>query len=268
MDILEKILITKRQEVSELKQNHSLAELQDKVKALEKTRGFTKALLAHRPAIIAEVKKASPSKGIICEQFDPVFIAKSYAEGGATCLSVLTDQQYFKGHNDYLTAIKNTVTLPILRKDFIIDAYQIYEARLIGADCILLITAALEEKSLIDLAQCAQDIGLDVLVEVHNETELKSALKVNTPIIGTNNRDLHTFKTDLNTTIQLLDQIPEDKCVISESGIHNAEDIAKLSAHDVHAYLIGEALMCTDNPGIGVEKLIKCYKTVTFTGDA
>lgn len=255
MDILKKILLTKEQEVSALKKQTPLVELKSQIDDMPPTRAFAQAMLTHRPAIIAEIKKASPSKGVIRKDFDPVAIAKSYQQHHATCLSVLTDQTYFQGNNQYLTSVKNAVTIPVLRKDFIIDPYQIYEARLIGADCILLIVAALAVDQLIEFSTIASSLQLDVLVEVHDEKELQSALTLPTQLIGINNRNLHTFTTDLNTTINLLPLIPKDKLVISESGILHTKDIQFLSEHDVNAYLIGEALMRADDPGLALREL-------------
>lgn len=252
-DILQKILRTKADEIQLRQQSCSLAALKVRCETMPDTRGFVHALqcsvAASRPAVIAEIKKASPSKGIIREHFDPTAIAKSYAMQGASCLSVLTDEQYFRGHNDYLMAAHDACQLPIIRKDFIIDAYQVYEARAIGADCILLIVAALNAAQLKDLYALAQELGLDVLIEVHNEDELKRALALEPAIIGINNRNLRTFETCLTTTIDLLSKIPEDCLVVTESGILQRDDVEFMQTHHVNAFLVGEAFMRAEEPG-------------------
>jgi indole-3-glycerol phosphate synthase len=206
-------------------------------------------------AVIAEIKKASPSKGVIRENFDPVEIARSYQSGGAACLSVLTDRDFFQGHEDYLVAARGACTLPVIRKEFIVDPYQVVEARAIGADCILLIVAALECQALASLHQQAVDMGMDVLVEVHDRDELERALKLDLELIGINNRNLRTFETSLDTTIELLDSIPGGCLVVTESGINNADDVALMRKHKVNAFLVGEAFMRAADPGQELKEL-------------
>lgn len=259
-DILNKILRDKSIEVVNRAQQCSLRELSKKVEHLPPTRGFTRAiqedLSQGRSGVIAEIKKASPSKGVIREDFDPAEIARSYAENGASCLSVLTDEHYFQGHAEYLKQARSACGLPVLRKDFVIDPYQVYEAREMGADAILLIVAALGDPMMIDLEQTAMALNLDVLVEVHNEAEMERALRLQTPLLGINNRDLRTFETSLDTTLSMLSMIPDDKIVISESGIHSVEDIALLRANQVNCFLIGEAFMRADDPGAALAELV------------
>jgi indole-3-glycerol phosphate synthase len=199
--------------------------------------------------VIAEVKRASPSKGVLRENFVPADIAKSYETGGAACLSVLTDTQYFQGSADYLKAARDACSLPVIRKDFIVDAYQVYEARAMGADCILLIVGALEWNQMLALEALAHELGMDVLVESHDSEELEAALTLSTPLIGINNRDLRTFNVSLQTTISLLSQIPADKTVITESGILTREDVTLMREHGVNSFLVGEAFMRADDPG-------------------
>ena len=246
--------------------NHKIAEVQAAKKHrpeqsmltsdLQATRPFIKALQSKNPAIIAEIKKASPSQGIIREQFNISEIAKAYESNGAACLSVLTDIEFFQGHSDYLIEAKAQSTLPILRKDFIIDPYQIAESREMGADCILLIVAMLDDHQLIDYCQQAQELDMAVLVESHTEKELERALRLPTPLMGINNRNLHQFKTDLETTIRLKDMISEDYIVISESGIHTQQDIQKLQEFGVHCFLIGEHFMRADNVGTALKQML------------
>ena len=258
-DILTRILKRKHEEVAERKAAISLESIKAQANDADRTRGFfyalSKRVTSGQSAVIAEIKKASPSKGIIRADFDPVSIAQSYEQGGATCLSILTDRDFFQGEDAFLIAARNSCKLPVLRKDFMVDPYQIYESRVIGADCILLIVAALDDKLLQELAWTAIDIGLDVLVEVHNREELERAQMLRTPMIGINNRDLHTFKTDLDTTIGLLRDVYPDRMVITESGIHTREDIALMRRHGVNAYLVGEAFMKADNPGQKLHEL-------------
>lgn len=259
-DILNKILHDKVLEVIERAQQCSLRELSAKVEDMPPTRGFATTIREDisqgRSGVIAEIKKASPSKGVIRENFDPAEIARSYAENGASCLSVLTDEQYFQGCAEYLEQARSACRLPVLRKDFMIDPYQVYEAREMGADAILLIVAALGDPMMIDLEQAAMALNLDVLVEVHNEAELERALQLKTPLLGINNRNLRTFETSLDTTLSMLNMIPDDKMVISESGIHSVEDIELLRANHVNGFLIGEAFMRADDPGVALAKLI------------
>lgn len=259
-DILQKILTIKLQEVALAKKQLPLAEIQQAIAHLEKPRDFVRALQQklqeNKPAVIAEIKKASPSKGVIRENFDAVAIAKSYAVAGAACLSVLTDEQFFQGSLAYLAQVKSVCDLPLLRKDFVVDPYQIYETRLAGGDCILLIVAALTDEQLHDFSVLADTLELAVLVEVHDLAELQRALKLPTPLIGINNRDLHTFTTDLETTITLSQHIPADRIVITESGINTAQDIAKMRTKNIQTFLIGEALMRAADPGAALSQLL------------
>jgi indole-3-glycerol phosphate synthase len=255
-DILQRILQRKREEVAERSTRTPLAELRTQAADAPPARGFAAALQARvqagHAAVIAEIKRASPSKGLIRADFDPAVIARSYAAGGATCLSVLTDVDFFKGSDGYLRQARAACTLPALRKDFILDAYQVYEARAIGADAILLIAAALDDAAMADLHALAIGIGLDVLVEVHDESDLQRALPLpdaaRTPI-GINNRDLRTFETGIGVTLRLRDAVPRDRLLVTESGIATREDVAHLRAAGVHAFLVGEAFMRADDPG-------------------
>lgn len=259
-DILLKILRDKAREVTERAQRVSLPELSRRVEHSPPTRGFATKIRhdieSGRVGVIAEIKKASPSKGVIREDFNPAAIAKSYADAAASCLSVLTDEKYFQGHSDYLKAARAACDLPVLRKDFMIDPYQVYEARDMGADAILLIVAALGDPLMIDLEQTAIAMGMDVLVEVHNEHELERALTLQTPLLGINNRNLRTFETSLDTTLSMLNLIPDDKIVVSESGIHTREDVDLLRHHKVNGFLIGEAFMRADDPGDALSALL------------
>jgi len=252
--ILKKIIARKLEEVAERQKTVALAEQITRAKAQPAARGFVAAmerkLAAGHAAVIAEIKKASPSKGVIRERFYPEEIARSYEKGGAACLSVLTDVDFFQGADEYLQQARSATQLPVLRKDFTVDPYQIWEARALGADCILLIAAALSEEQLQALNACAQEAKLDVLVEVHNTKELAQALKLNNRLIGINNRDLHSFNTSLNTTYELLDQIPSDRIVVTESGIHTTDDVKAMCGHGVNAFLVGEAFMKADDPGM------------------
>lgn len=252
--ILKKIIDRKHEEVHERLQKISLATQQQRAKAQTPARGFVAAierkLKAGDAAVIAEIKKASPSKGIIRENFYPEEIARSYEKGGAACLSVLTDVDFFQGHDEFLQQARNATKLPALRKDFTIDPYQIWEARALGADCILLIVAALEETQLRELNACAIEAGLDVLIEVHNADELQQALRLDNKLIGINNRDLHTFNTTLHTTYELLAMIPADRIVVTESGIHSIDDVKAMRGHGVNAFLVGETFMRAEDPGL------------------
>ena len=258
-DVLKKILRRKKEEIAERAQACNLQELRQKVADAAPPRGFLAAIrsvLANRqPAIIAEIKKASPSQGVIRDPFDPAQIARSYQSGGATCLSVLTDHDFFQGSEAYLAQAKQACNLPVLRKDFMIDPYQVFEARAIGADCILLIVAALDDAVLGELAQLATQLKLDVLVEVHDAAELQRALQLPLPLIGINNRNLRTFETSLDTTLQLLADIPEDRIVVTESAIHSREDVATMREHGVNAFLVGEAFMRAAEPGEKLQEL-------------
>ncbi len=257
--ILDKILARKREEIAERKALNSQAELESRCKALEPCRGFVSALqkqIAHkRPAVIAEIKKASPSKGLIRKNFDPSAIAASYAEHGATCLSVLTDVDFFQGHDDFLQDARKACVLPVLRKDFMLDPYQIVESRALGADCILLIVAALAPAQLKELNDVAVGCGLDVLIEVHNYAELEQALALKPALVGINNRDLHTFKTSLKVTYELLGDIPEGTTVVTESGILAREDVAEMLNHGVYGFLVGESFMRAVDPGAKLQEL-------------
>jgi len=251
--VLEKIINRKAEEVAERKTLRSQSELELILPAVDAPRGFANAMqvavAAGRSAVIAEVKKASPSKGVIREDFDPAQIARSYELGGACCLSVLTDIDFFQGSDAYMQQARAACSLPVIRKDFMIDPYQVVEARALGADCILLIVAALDDALMHELAATAKAVGLDVLVEVHDAAELERALTLDTPLVGVNNRNLHNFETSLQTTIDLLDRIPEDRLVVTESGIHLPEDVTLMKQNDVHAFLVGEAFMRADEPG-------------------
>jgi indole-3-glycerol phosphate synthase len=252
-DILKKILATKEIEVAASKAAVSLDQLQALAEAQPEPRDFVgsiyKKVVANKPAVIAEIKKASPSKGVIREDFNPAQIAKSYEKGGAACLSVLTDAEYFQGSAEYLRQARAACKLPVLRKDFMIDAYQIFEARAMGADCVLLIVAALELKQMQALELLANELGMAVLVEVHDSDELELALQLDTPLIGINNRNLRTFEVSLQTTLDLLKVLPEDRFVVTESGIFTPEDVKLMRDNDVQAFLVGEAFMRQPDPG-------------------
>ncbi|WP_198266216.1 indole-3-glycerol phosphate synthase TrpC [sulfur-oxidizing endosymbiont of Gigantopelta aegis] len=259
-DILVKILDRKREEVDALCAAKSLADVKAALDGVADTRGFVQAIEtkinAGQSAVIAEIKKASPSKGLIRENFVPAEIAQSYEQGGAACLSVLTDIDFFQGSDAYLQQARAACSLPVLRKDFVIDTYQIYEARLMGADAILLIVACLSDAQLSEFAALADELSLDVLVEVHDLAELERALKLPTRLLGINNRNLRTFETTLNTTIELLDKIADDRIVVTESAIHLPEDVALMKSHQVNAFLVGESFMRAEQPG---EKLAELF---------
>ena len=258
-DILQRILAVKAQEISAAQTRVPLAEMQALARAAAPARDFAGALRAKiaagKPAVIAEVKKASPSKGVLREQFDPAAIAATYERHGAACLSVLTDGQFFQGKLDDLKAARGACRLPVLRKDFMMDPYQVYEARAAGADCILLIVAALEADRMRELEAVAHELGMAVLVEVHDGAELDAALALKTPLIGVNNRNLRTFETTLDTTLGLLQKIPTERLVITESGILKPQDVEKMRAHAVHGFLVGEAFMRAADPGAELERL-------------
>ncbi|MCK9187896.1 indole-3-glycerol phosphate synthase TrpC [Acidithiobacillus sp.] len=258
-DILQKIIARKREELVERQTRLGLPELQAAVALAAPPRDFIGAIQAKiargQAAVIAEIKKASPSAGVIREDFNPVTIAQDYAAHGAACLSVLTDEHYFQGADLYLTAAREACTLPVLRKDFCIDPYQVWEARAIGADAILLIVAALSDAELQHLETTAQSLGMAVLVEVHDGAELRRALKLRTPLIGINNRDLRRFVTEIETTLKLLPEIPEGRIVVTESGIRRSEEVATLRAAGVAAFLVGEAFMRAAQPGDALQRL-------------
>jgi len=262
-DILKKILDVKAEEVARAKRHQDLASLRRDVEsdtaARLDLRGFEAALRAKigegHAGVIAEVKKASPSKGVLREDFRPAEIAASYARHGAACLSVLTDEQFFQGASDYLIEARTACTLPVLRKDFMIDPYQVYQARAWGADCILLIVAALDHGLMAELEACAHELGMNVLVEVHDGAELDAALKLKTALLGINNRNLRTFETSLQNTLDLLPRIPPDKLVVTESGILKPDDVKQMRDADVHAFLVGEAFMRAPEPGLELARL-------------
>ena len=252
-DILQKILAAKRDEIRVAQAERSHDDVEAAARAAPPARDFVGALRAKigagQPAVIAEVKKASPSKGVLREDFDPASIAASYERAGAACLSVLTDRTFFQGSPDYLVAARDACSLPVLRKEFIVDEYQVAESRALGADAILLIVSALDDERLVALERAAIDHGLAVLVEVHDAGELGRALELATPLIGINNRNLRDFSVSLQTTIALLPSIPRDRIVVTESGIVAQRDVAQMRRHDVHAFLVGEAFMRAPDPG-------------------
>lgn len=262
-DILNKILAVKADEVAAARKHRDLASLRRDVEsdaALRAgIRGFEASLrrniVAGRAGVIAEVKKASPSKGVLRPDFRPADIAQSYAAAGASCLSVLTDVQFFQGHADYLREARAACELPVIRKDFIVDMYQVYEARAMGADAILLIVSALDHGLMAELEACAQELGMDVLVEVHDGDELTAALRLKTRLVGINNRNLRTFATSLDTTIGLLPRIPAERLVVTESGIAVRADVERMRAANVHAFLVGEAFMRASSPGDELRRL-------------
>lgn len=263
--ILKKILQRKYEEVEERSDSVSLADLEKQIKDQAKDddmrpRGFTN-VMAHSvaaglSAVIAEIKKASPSKGLLRDPFEPADIAKSYQFGGASCLSVLTDADFFQGHEDYLKEARAACSLPVIRKDFIVDPYQVFEARAIGADCILLIVSALEDAQMKELNRLAHKLGMDVLVEVHGGDELERALRLdNNRMLGINNRNLHTFEVSLENTYELLSEIPENRIVVTESGIHSRDDVKAMRDHKVFSFLVGETFMRAENPGEKLKEL-------------
>ncbi len=262
-DVLARILATKSGEIAAAKRQRSQIEVERDARRAEAPRGFARALasrIANRhAAVIAEIKKASPSKGLLRPAFHPAAIARSYEAGGATCLSVLTDEQYFQGSRDALVAARAACGLPVLRKDFIVDAYQIAESRAMGADCVLLIVAALDAQALEALAQTAHEYGMDVLVEAHDARELDLALGVRSDpartAIGINNRNLRTFETRLETTLDLVARVPRDRVLVTESGIATGDDIARMQSAGVHGFLIGETFMRADDPGAALKAL-------------
>ncbi|WP_460062692.1 indole-3-glycerol phosphate synthase TrpC [Pseudomonas sp. H2_H09] len=269
--VLEKILARKAEEVAERRARVSLVELEGLAKNADAPRGFANALIAQakkkQPAVIAEIKKASPSKGVIREHFVPAEIAVSYEKGGATCLSVLTDIDYFQGSDLFLQQARAACKLPVIRKDFMVDPYQIVEARALGADCVLLIVSALDDVKLAELAAVAKSVGLDVLVEVHDGDELERALKtLDTPLVGVNNRNLHTFEVSLENTLDLLPRIPRDRLVITESGIVNRADVELMEISEVYSFLVGETFMRAENPGAELQRLFFPERGVAVSG--
>ena len=258
-DILDKIVAVKHQEVAAAKKRKSLEAMRADAESRVLTRDFVDALRAKiaagKPAVIAEIKKASPSKGVIREDFIPADIAQSYAEYGAACLSVLTDKQFFQGSVDCLKQARVSCQLPVLRKDFMVDPYQIYESRAMGADAILLIAACLQDAELKEMEAIARSMDMAVLVEVHDQAELERALKLKTPLIGINNRNLKTFEVSLDTTLSLRGQVPVDRLLVTESGIHTRDDVLRMGAAGVSAFLVGEAFMRAPEPGLALHAL-------------
>lgn len=258
-DILDQIVAVKREEIAASRHKKPLAVVRADAESRVLTRDFVgalrKKLAAGKPAVIAEIKKASPSKGVIREDFIPADIAQSYAEFGAACLSVLTDQQFFQGSVDYLKQARASCQLPVLRKDFMVDAYQIYESRVMGADCILLIAACLDDAQMAEFEAIARSLDMAVLVEVHDKAELQRALKLKTPLVGINNRNLRTFEVTLDTTLGLLADVPKDRLLVTESGIHSQADVQKMRDAKVHAFLVGEAFMRANEPGVALADL-------------
>lgn len=263
-DILERIIAVKHDEIAKARQLLDDVAIRARAEQVnrqsgQEPRGFERAMrsaiAASRAAVIAEIKKASPSKGVLREDFDPAQIASSYEAGGAACLSVLTDRQFFQGAPEFLVAARAACSLPVLRKDFIVDRYQVYEARAMGADCILLIVAALDDSTMADLEACAHALGMDVLVEVHDGAELDRALRLRTPLVGVNNRNLRNFEVTLQTTLGLLPRMPGDRLVITESGILSADDVTRMRSANVHAFLVGEAFMRADDPGQALARM-------------
>ena len=260
-DILERILAVKREEIAAVKSEKPFAAIRGEAEAAPRARDFAGALYekvnAGQAAVIAEIKKASPSKGLLRADFDPAQIAASYARHGAACLSVLTDREFFQGRPEYLEAARTASGLPALRKDFLIDPYQVYEARTLGADCILLIVAALELPQMLELEAISTALGMAVLVEAHDGAELELALRLRTPLVGINNRSLRSFETRLETTLSLLPSFPENRLLITESGISSPADVALMRRNGVHAFLVGEAFMRAPDPGTELKALFK-----------
>jgi indole-3-glycerol phosphate synthase len=268
-DVLDRIVTAKAEEIAAAKAARPLHVLREQAGAQPPARDFEAALRAKiaagQPAVIAEIKKASPSKGLLREHFVPAGIARSYAAHGAACLSVLTDRQFFQGMPEYLVEAREACALPVLRKDFMLEPYQVYEARAMGADCILLIVAALDPARMCELEATARGLGMAVLVEVHDGAELGRALQLDTPLIGINNRNLRTFETRLDTTLQLLDRVPDGRLIITESGILGPEDVARMRERNVHAFLVGEAFMRAPDPGV---ELARLFGIIDGTGAA
>ena len=259
LSVLERIIARKVEEVAERRSRVGLAELERLAKQADAPRGFARVLqeraARREAAVIAEVKKASPSKGVIRPHFVPAEIARSYEAGGAACLSVLTDIDFFQGSDAYLQQARGACSLPVIRKDFMIDPYQIVEARALGADCVLLIVANLQDGQMAELAAVAKEQGLDVLVEVHDGAEMERALRVDSPLLGINNRNLHTFEVSLDTTLALKERVPADRLVITESGILSRADVERMEANEVYGFLVGEAFMRAEDPGAELKRL-------------
>jgi indole-3-glycerol phosphate synthase len=255
VSVLERIVAAKRAEVARSRSDAPLGAVQAQVRAASPVRDFVGALRARRPAVIAEIKKASPSRGVLREQFDPAAIARSYERSGAACLSVLTDREFFQGAADHLVAARSACALPVLRKDFVIEPYQVFESRALGADCILLIAACLTSAEMSELEQTAMDLGMAVLVEVHDAEELEAAAGLKTPLIGINNRNLRTFETRLDTTLALLPHVPRGRIVVTESGILAAADVQRMRAAGIETFLVGEAFMRAADPGKALREL-------------
>jgi indole-3-glycerol phosphate synthase len=253
VSILDRIVAAKRAEVAAAKKK--ITDIKARAAAAPPVRDFVAALRARQPAVIAEIKRASPSRGVLRTDFDPAAIAKSYENAGAACMSVLTDAEFFQGAPEHLAQARSACGLPALRKDFLIDPYQVYEARALGADCVLLIVACLDDAQMRELESLAHKVGMAVLVEVHDAAELARALKLKTPLIGINNRNLRSFETRLETTIELLPRIPPGRLVITESGILSKADVARMRQHGVHAFLVGEAFMRAPDPGAELNNL-------------
>jgi indole-3-glycerol phosphate synthase len=258
-DILKRIIKRKEQIIDERVKSKSLERVITEAKEADPVRGFVASIknniAAGKPAVIAEIKKASPSKGVMRENFQPAEIATSYQTGGASCLSILTDVDFFQGSDEYLRMARAACNLPVIRKDFIIDPYQVYEARAMGADCILLIVSVLDNMKLNQLYSLARALEMDVLIEVHDEDELMRSLPLEADLVGINNRNLRNFDTSLNTTLDMLSKIPEGRIVVTESGIHTAENVKLMRDHQVNAFLVGEAFMRADKPGDELKKL-------------
>jgi indole-3-glycerol phosphate synthase len=258
-DILEQIIAVKSEEVIAAQMARPFATVDSEARSAKAPRGFERALRAKiaggHAAVVAEIKKASPSKGVLREAFDPAAIAAAYERAGAACLSVLTDKPFFQGANEYLSAARNACALPALRKEFIVDEYQVAESRVLGADAILLIVAALPDFQLAALEACAHSYGMDVLVEIHDAAELERALRLSTPLLGINNRNLRNFRVTLDTTFNLLSRVPADRLVITESGIATTRDVTMMRSRGVHAFLVGEAFMRAPDPGAALTAL-------------
>jgi indole-3-glycerol phosphate synthase len=255
VSVLQRILEVKRGEIAAAKQHSPLSSIENRAHAAPPVRDFVAALRARKPAVIAEIKKASPSRGVLRADFDPAAIAQSYEKAGAACISVLTDRQFFQGDAAHLVAARAACALPILRKDFVIEPYQVLESRAFGADCILLIAACLTKEQMIEFERLAASLAMAVLVEVHDATELEAALALRTPLIGVNNRNLKTFETRLETTLELLPRIPPSRLVVTESGILAAADVSRMQSAGVSTFLVGEAFMRSPDPGAALASL-------------